>query len=43
MATKDIQRDSGERMSQARYTELKAMLDALRFDATGDRAVRRAG
>jgi DnaK suppressor protein len=30
MATKDIQRAGGERMSQARYTELKQILDERR-------------
>jgi RNA polymerase-binding transcription factor len=48
MATKDIQRDSDERMSQTRYTELKAMLDGRRREIQAEvqgkmRDVRGAG
>jgi DnaK suppressor protein len=48
MATKDIQRDSDERMSQTRYTELKAMLDGRRREIQAEvqgkmRDVRAAG
>ena len=48
MATKDIQRDSGESMSQARYTELKAMLEGRRREIQAEvqgkmRDVRAAG
>jgi DnaK suppressor protein len=48
MATKDIQRDSGERMSPARYTELKAMLEGRRREIQAEvqgkmRDVRAAG
>jgi DnaK suppressor protein len=48
MATKDTQRESGERMSPARYTELKAMLDGRRREIQAEvqgkmRDVRAAG
>src|SRR5207249_8750778 len=48
MATKDIQRDSDERMSPTRYTELKAMLDGRRREIQAEvqgkmRDVRQAG
>ena len=48
MATKDIQRDSDERMSRTRYTELKAMLDGRRREIQAEvqgkmRDVRAAG
>ncbi len=48
MATKNIQRDGDERMSQARYTELKAMLDGRRREIQAEvqgkmRDVRAAG
>jgi RNA polymerase-binding transcription factor len=48
MATKDIQRDSVERMAPARYTELKAMLEGRRREIQAEvqgkmRDVRAAG
>jgi len=48
MATKDTQRDGGERMSQTRYSELKAMLDGRRREIQAEvqgkmRDVRAAG
>jgi RNA polymerase-binding transcription factor len=48
MATKDTQRESGERMSPSRYTELKAMLDGRRREIQAEvqgkmRDVRAAG
>lgn len=48
MATKDIQRESGERMSQTRYSELKQILDGRRREIQAEvqgkmRDVRAAG
>jgi len=48
MATKDIQREDGERMSKSRYSELKAMLDGRRRELQAEvqgkmRDVRAAG
>jgi len=48
MATKDIQREDGERMSKSRYSELKAMLEGRRRELQAEvqgkmRDVRAAG